>query len=386
MITKHSPKPYLFLLAVILLLMSIPKSTSESLRGFAAATLTPVWNLFTGSKSSSQAHYVQDPVFQKLQLENRLLHSEVLRLQELLQQSSSLSNQLKTLAPDAAQARSLNPSLQRHHELLSKRLSFQLQGVPAQVIFRSPSSWNSSLWLNVGMVDNERLSFETIAKNSPVLFGSSIVGVVDYVGKHQSRVRLITDSGLNPSVRAVRGDFHKRMVAEQMALLINRFSCCHGLFTNQEEKELMIKQLRILQKRLYQDDGQGTWYLAKGELHGGSQPLWRSPGDVLHGVGFNYDFPDEEGPARDLRTGMPVNGPSDDKAMPILRVNDLLITTGMDGVFPAGFYVAEVTKIHVLKEGDYSYEFEARPTAGDMQELTTVYVIPPLRKEEDGTS
>jgi cell shape-determining protein MreC len=291
-----------------------------------------------------------------------------------------VSAQLKALSPNGGKV-SASKS-QSQYDLISKRLSAQLHAVPAQVIYRSPSTWNSTLWLNVGTVDNELNETDVIAKNSPVIVGTSIVGVIDYVGKNQSRVRLITNSGLSPSVRAVRGDINKRLVAEQIALLINRFSCTHGLFKTQDEKELMLKQLVILQKRLVQSESQGMFFLAKGEVHGGSEPLWRSPGAILKGIGFNYDFPDDQGPARDLRTGKPLNGTDADKTMPILLVNDLLVTTGMDGVFPAGFYVAEVTKIEVLKEGDYFYELEAKPTAGDLQELTTVFVIPPVKREE----
>ena len=44
-------------------------------------------------------------------------------------------------------------------------------------------------------------------------------------------------------------------------------------------------------------------YLAKGELYGSSKPLWRTQRHQLKGTGFNYDFADGEGPARDLQTG-----------------------------------------------------------------------------------
>lgn len=379
---KRSPKPYLFLLAIVLLLMSMPKSITESIRGFAIATFVPVWSTLADTKDVIQSHGQsnQESVLQKLQLDNRYLNAEVARLQELLKQECSINAQLKALTYSAGKIP--NSKAPTQYDLLSQRLSTQTHAVPAQVIYRSPSTWNSSLWLDVGLADNAQNGTDVIARNSPVIVGTSIVGVIDYVGQHQSRVRLITDSGLSPSVRAVRGDLSKRLVAEQIALLTNRLSCSHGLFKNQDEKESMIKQLSALQKRLFQGESQEIAFLAKGELHGGGEPLWRTPGSILKGIGFNYDFPDKEGPARDLRTGKPLNGTEADKTMPILLVTDLLVTTGMDGVFPAGFYVAEVTKIDTLKEGDYFYELEAKPTAGDLQELTTVFVLPPVRREE----
>jgi rod shape-determining protein MreC len=67
--------------------------------------------------------------------------------------------------------------------------------------------------------------------------------------------------------------------------------------------------------------------------------------------------------------------------MPILAVNDLLITTGMDGIFPPGFQAGIVSKLGVLKEGDYFYDLEAQPIVGALNELSLVFVLPPLLKE-----
>jgi hypothetical protein len=103
----------------------------------------------------------------------------------------------------------------------------------------------------------------------------------------------------------------------------------------------------------------------------------------LHGIGFNYDFPDDEGPARELRSGLPINSAGDQQAIPILKVKDLLVTTGLDGVFPEGLHVAEVTHVHPLREGDYYYEIEAIPTAGNLNELSILYVMPPLGYDID---
>lgn len=340
---KRTPKSYLLLFAAILLVMSTPKTTSEKMRGLTAAFLAPAWEgialgaislqSYMPSKpelvTSKNAPSLSEAEIHRVQLENQQLRIEISRLQELLQNERYLNTQLSTLYSSDTKI-----AIDKiHREELQKLLALQFQTVPAQVIFRSPSTWSSSLWINVGKSSNQTLGREVIAKNSPVVVGTSVVGVVDYVGMHQCRVRLITDSGLTPSVRATRADPQKE---------------------------------------------HATMYLAKGELHGSSKPLWRSYGDVLKGVGFNYDFPDERGPARDLRSGMPLHGTGKEQAMPILKVNDLLVTTGMDGVFPAGLQVAEVTKIHLLKEGDYYYELEAKPTAGNLHELSLVFVMPPV--------
>lgn len=316
--TKRIPRTYLWLFMTILISMSLPKEYSERMRGTTIATFTPMWqtlseakqmlNAFIGSATSERA--LSNKEQQKIQIENQLLRTDIQHLKEFAEQVQQL--QVK----------------------LPKQRAFQ-PVVAARVIFRAPSAWNSSIWIDVGKVDNAQFNSEVIAKNSPVLVGASIVGVIDYVGDHQCRVRLVTDSGLTPSVRVIRPIAGK---------------------TGKSEFQ----------------------YLAKGELHGSSLPVWRSSGSVLHGTGFNYDFSDEYGSARDLRSGIPGAGLNHDEAIPLIQEGDLLVTTGLDGVFPAGLHVAKVTKIHLLKEGDYYYELEADPTAGNLDSLDLVFVIPPL--------
>lgn len=186
-----------------------------------------------------------------------------------------------------------------------------IDALPARVISRAVSNWNSTFWINVGERDNERLGRVVVTKDSPVVVGDALVGVVEFVDTKRSRVRLITDPDLKVAVRALR----------------------------EGEK------------------------LAKGELHGGAEVLWRARGTQLLGEGFNYDFQDEEGVARELRAS-------------ILKVNDRLVTTGMDGVFPKGLVVATVTKVYPLREGDYTYTLEATPVLSSLEELKLVYVLP----------
>lgn len=277
-------KPYLFIFFVLLVVMSVPPLLSEKIRGRVMATVGPLWSKSSTARSIAMPQGFQEKL-QKLELENKLLYAELVQLRELVDNADILK--ISSVA------------------------------VPARVIFRSPNTWQSSIWINMGYKDNQPNGRPIIARNSPVLVGSSIIGVIDYAGPHQSRVRLITDSGLTPSVRVLRVE-------------------------NNTER-----------------------YLAKGELRGASHPLWRSNGDLLKGIGFNYDFADEKGPEMDLRTG------------DIIRVNDLLVTTGMDGVFPPGFSVAKVTKLYPLKEGDYFYEIEALPTAGPLEDISLVFILAP---------
>lgn len=308
---RRSAKPYLLLAATLLLLLSLPKENADQARSMALAVLAPPLSLFHG--------FVKDPQeeIKALQLENHLLTTEVVRLQHLLQHEELLLENCKE---------KILSSL--HQSDLTKHLELQLISIPAQVILRSSATWDNALWINVGKAANERFQRTVVEKNSPVLSGNTLIGVIDYVSEKRARVKLIGDPGLNPSVRAVR-------------LLENK-----------------------------------PYFLAKGELQGKGLPSMRSIQPNLVGTGFNYDFADEEGPARDLRTGEPVGG--EGAALPIVDVGDLLVTTGMDGVFPKGFEVGRVTRIVPLKEGDFYFDLEAVSTAEDLDFLSMVYILPPM--------
>lgn len=340
--SRKASKGNYFLAVFIIALLNLPVSFSESLRGQIVASLGSTWNLLANIKTDFVRDFSnEDPVstkdeeIKRLQLENQLLNNEIVQLKDLLEQELEFFSQALSEASPLKLSDEKNLILERHRERLRELFLLRLSALPARVIFRAANSWNSFFWINVGHSDNEAFQSKVVAKNSPVVIGDVLIGVIDYVGKKQSLVRLITDSGLSPSVRVSR----------------------KGIL------------------------------LAKGEISGQSLPLWRSRSQTLLGVGFNYDFADREGPARDLRTGEALD--SKFPTIPILLHDDLLVTTGMDGVFPPGLKVGTVTKIKPLKEGDYYFELEALPVEPNLEELSLVFVLPPLgynREEKANTS
>lgn len=317
----HSKSP-LLLFAAILFLMSMPKQVVDRTREATVSSLAPAWENLAYYKRIVPAFFASSFFARNTAQENPLN----LSLSEQVEQLQ-LENELMRLQLSRIQ------DFQKKEYSLNQLSSFET--IPARVIFRSPQSWNSSLWVNVGTADNEGYDRPVIVKNSPVLVGDSVIGILDFVGRRQSRVRLITDSEISLSVRAVR----------------------ETQLSDQETKKC---------------------FLAKGELHGDSAPLWRTQGEKLKGIGFNYDFPDEKGPARDLRSGATVKKDPHLPALPLISIGDRLVTTGMDGVFPEELKVAEVTYIEPLKEGDYYYELEAKPTAGSLEDLSLVFIIAPV--------
>lgn len=335
-------RSYFFIGAILALLLSASPPVADHARGRIVAVLAPTWNWLNTlaitsrplanpalkeaiAKDNRRVVTAKEEI-QRLELENRQLRDRVSELQALVTSERLLSEAVCDLSVDEKTAKSLTGMQERRAKELALLTTQRLLNVPARVIYRSPAAWNSTLWLNVGEEVNRALGRVVVAKNSPVVVGSALVGVIDLVNPRQSRVRLITDSSLVPAVRARR------------------------------------------EGRL----------LAKGEVYGSGYPLWRREGRILHGVGFNYDFADEEGPALDLRSGGFTSSQIEETRLPIIQVGDELVTSGFDGVFPAGLRVGEVIAIQPLREGDYFYELQAQPSIGDLDALSLVQVLPPV--------
>lgn len=377
---------YFLIFALILSVMSLSRHSSEKMRGESVALLAPVWE-----KILSFKHFLLHPTqpspfnsfspqenHEQLQLENQLMLSELSDLEKQLNEQLLLSSQIEQIASKSpAGAKELAEDHQKSLQRSLKTLKWRLNAMPARVIFRSFDSWNSSLWINVGESSNQEQQ-TLVAINSPVVVGRAIVGIIDYVGKHQSRVRLLTDRRLTPSVRAARGgeqDFFMGQMIESLLLQMERKK---QLTLSSEDQTQLMTLLKKLQQNV--QPLKRTWYLAKGELIGNSS-ISKGQNLTLKGTGFNYDFEDEEGDARDLRSGKSLQHPQE-PAVPILKVDDILVTTGMDGIFPPGFQVGVVTQVGLLKEGDYFYHLEAKSVVGPLEELALVFVLPPLYEGE----
>lgn len=229
----------------------------------------------------------------------------------------------------------------------------------AKVIYRNPSQWNSFFWIKI---DKKNAPF--VQLNSPVLYQNALVGIVDYLGGAQARVKLITNANLTISVRALRG---KNQYYDLLNHL-NSMLCYQRI----RAKSSLYQELVDLKEELRKSSE--ALYFAKGELFGLSQPLWRGDGKILVGRGFNCSFQDHLSLARDLISGTPIGG---GKEAPIIQPDDLLITTGLDGIFPEGLAVAKVLAIDPLEEGAYFYSLKASPIIADFDHLNYVEVIAP---------
>lgn len=323
-------KHYLIFLLFFGGLFSFPKENSDKLRAKCIALMAPSWRMIGRSKEK------EENSLQVLQAENVALQHQVKRLRQLL----LLDRQMQ------------DPNLQQHLQYLVEIVQKQVQALPGQVIFRETSLWNSCLWLNVGEKDNRALGNEIVAKNSPVLFGNVLVGVIEQVEEQRCRIRLITDAALTPSVCALRGDQQNRMLLKQMDELIEQLKLRRELSIAAP----LITGLQQAQKQLQLEHP--TYYLARGILQGASHSKWRTRTPILKGSGF-HSLPLEE------------------TKLEVVEVGDLLVTSGIDGMFPPNLPVATISTVFPMREGGCTYEIEALSLAGDFNELAELFVLPP---------
>lgn len=294
---------------------------SQPARRFCANLTYSLWKLH----AKIRGHISQETI--RHQVDSQALQTKIHLLQKELQSIKSQSIYKNTLS----------------------------DAILAHVIYRDPSNWNSSVWIDIGESTNKKCKKIVIEKNSCVVLGKAILGIVDLVGKHQSRVRLITDPDLKPAVRVVRGALQEQAQHELLSLL--------HLSTQDPE---IIKLLHLLEKKIPQTNA--TEYLAKGYLEGAVKPLWRKSFASLKGYGFNYDFADDKGKEK------PIDYEHPDL---LIKKGDLLVTSGMDGIFPPDFYVAYVTEIAPIREGDITISIIAKPYA-QLSDLNFCFVLPPL--------
>ncbi|HSX04293.1 MAG TPA: rod shape-determining protein MreC [Rhabdochlamydiaceae bacterium] len=388
-------KPYFFLAGFLVLILSFSKREAEKMRILAISCIAPSWKTIDLLKCSLLSFLTLPPLkgagaavkeeIEKLSLENLAMKSQIENLRSYLLFEDRLEDQwqrYKELSKREDSELFWKDFFSRRSENLCENLRLQYQALPAKVIFREPVSWSGSVWLNVGEKENQSLGRTIVAKNSPVVSGNCIIGLIEEVSEHKCRLRLITDPDLVCSVRALRGGAQDRLLMQQIDALVSHLNLREDLWKeHSSQKEMMMQQLITLKSHLNPEAKEE--YMAKGELCGTGGALWRSHSGVLKGVGFNYDFADEEGPARDLRTGHPIDSLLTTLPAYLLKIGDLLVTTGMDGIFPRDFKVAVVTKILPLREGGCSYEIEAQSIVENIQEIKEVFILPPIAIESN---
>lgn len=226
-------------------------------------------------------------------------------------------------------------------EILSSYFQSPLMG---RVIFRDPAHWGSSCWINIG-------KHHGVKKNSPVVCGKVVVGLVDFVGETQSRVRLITDVGIKPSVMAVRGEIQTWVVKDLLRTLEKNVNNLPPSAFTASDKQQALECLQAVERALSlskQND-----FALRGIVCGRGDPIWKPEASILNGSDFGF-----------------VDGKT-------IEVGDVLVTTGLDGVFPPGLLVATVSEVLPKSEGACSLKIKALSLAPDCS-IVDFLVLPPM--------
>lgn len=257
---------------------------------------------------------------------------------------------------------------QLSEKILKEQLLAQISSVRAKVIARDPQLWSHLIWINIGSNINKTLGYTYLKEDCPVLAHGAIIGVIEKIQENKSCVRLITDPSMTPSVRVARGSLATLKLIEDLRLAIAKLELIWPENSSVLEGHIHEAITSYTQK----------WdlkLLAKGRLCGKGDPLWRSRYPILKGIGFNYDFADELGPALELRTGRPLHAFWTEVDCAMVQSGDMLITTGMDGLFPSGLLAGYVLKVHPLEEGAFSYDLDVLAACGHLDTLSEVEVL-----------
>lgn len=241
-----------------------------------------------------------------------------------------------------------------------KEIPYFNSSLSAQVIFRDPFSWGSSLWINLG---KQSCSSSILRKNSPVIVGQFLLGIVDYVGQKQSRVRLITDVGLTPSVCVATEDMQDIILRSSLTVVVEQLKRKGISLNSSQEISLLHSFLSRLEHNIFCKNKK--YNLCRGILYGTGSPLWKKHKNLLKGQGFCFQESLQE------------------DNFCLIKENDILVTTGIDGIFPAGLLVAKVTHVFEKKEGFYSYNLEAVPLIENFDDISHVLVLPPVEFDKE---
>lgn len=249
---------------------------------------------------------------EQLKLENALLNNQLANLKCLLQEKNRLLHISDTSA-----------------DTLYKPTS---EIAIAQVLVKDLRPSSFTFWVDIG---SNTCSF--IGKGSPVCFGPYALGIIDYVGKRTSRVRLITDPKLQPSVTAIRGQAARSWMTD----ILDAFKADEKL-----QKSASKRAIQLIQSEL--QSGIPSIELASGYLTGQKRHVGE---ELLRAEGFSKDV--------------------------ALQVGDRLITSGLDGMFPKGLIIGKIVEMTQPLPGALSYGAWIRPIYSKKRP-PYVYILPPL--------
>ena len=303
----------------------------------------------------------------KMTLDNQILKSQITYIQEWIgtqQKVEDFFSELKKLEKTKQLAITSQDHQKKRILVLQDFLQQFSRYAFAKIIFKEPFSSSSFAWINLGELYNQKIGGKILAKNSPVVVGDVLVGVVEEVFLNYSKIRLITDPNLVVSVRAIRGDQQLKNLDSKVMELLDCLELTEDF--KWADKEQLKVTLTSLHEQLEKDGNDR--YFAYGEIYGREYSPFLAFQNELIGDGFHLKV--EE---RLLRTSTESRGFKD----VIIKKGDLLVTTGLDGLFPKGFKVGIVTDVSPAQIGRLAHKIKARSILENIHEVQFVQILPP---------
>jgi cell shape-determining protein MreC len=269
----------------------------------------------------------------------------------------------------ASKEREQNKEVPKEIKSPHASLNISYPWIEARIVSHKQFPWSHMAWIDIGS-KTEETPFP-IVSGCPVVCGKYIVGLIEKVGQETSCMRLLSDPLLRPAVRVQRME-HEGEKEKAANLLLLELERNPSLMGKESHRIALTKMLTSLSTSFAKGS---SLLLAKGELQGSidiKKPL------LLRGIGFTYDIGDEEGPSRDIRTGQTER---DTRKIALIQPNDILITSGLDGLYPKGLIAAYVKKVLPLEEGAFSYEITAEIACPSFLDLSIVAILPPVPSE-----
>lgn len=303
----------------------------------------------------------------KITLDNQILKSQITYIQEWIgtqQKFEDFFSELKKLEKTQQLALTSQEQQKKRIRILQDFLQHFSRYAFAKIIFKEPFSSSSYAWINLGELYNQKIGGKILAKNSPVVVGDVLVGIVEEVFLNYSKIRLITDPNLVVSVRALRGDQQLKNLDSKVMELLDCLELTDDF--NWIYKEPLKETLGSLHEQL-EKDGNDRFY-AYGEIYGREYSPFLAFQNELIGDGFHLKVEDRLFKVSSIKGGF--------KDV-IIKKGDLLVTTGLDGLFPKGLKVGIVTSVSPSQVGKIAQKIKARSIVENIHELQFVQVLPP---------
>ena len=349
-------KTYGFLFLAILILLLSPPIFFKTYQNKWVKGISSVVNLELPPQKSAA----------EVNLENQVLKSQINYIKEWLgaqQKFEDFFSELKKLEKTQHLAVMSHDAQKKRMKILEDFLSYFGRYALAKIIFKEPFSSSSFAWINLGENYNSKCGITIIQKNSPVVFGDVLVGVVEEVFPHFSKIRFITDPHLVVSVKAIRGKEQLKSMQAKAEDLLDALELVQEV--KYEKKDELMSLLHALNQEL-QNEGHDRYY-ARGEVSGAEySPLYVFQNQLI-GSGFLM---------QDLKTKHVKNLGVRGFQEIAIKKGDLLVSTGTDGMIPAGLKVGFVTEVLPSTLGKATYSIKAKSACDQLNELEYVQILP----------